>query len=137
MLEEKRDEGFQFGGQHREYICKMFSEPQETVFSTLPQNVPIDYYDPSFFNGLQPHLCKQIALQMVALLPNIEDSFTKCTDENLSDSVFQSKFADAVLAKYRLDDLEEINDSEEEWLENEDFEDIVSGDVESAIDINQ
>jgi len=31
----------------------------------------------------------------------------------------------------------EINDSEEEWLEDEDFEDIVSDDVESAMDINQ
>jgi len=41
------------------------------------------------------------------------------------------------LAKYRLDDLEEINDSEEEWLEDEDFEDIVSDDIESVMDINQ
>ena len=104
---------------------------------TLPQNVPIDYYDPSFFNGLQPHLHKQIALQMVALLPNIKDSFIKYADENLSNSVFQSKFADTVLAKYRLNDLEEINDSKKEWLEDEDFEDIVSNNVESAMDINQ
>jgi len=51
---------------------------------------------------------------MIAFLPNIEDLFKKCANENLSDSVFQSKFADTVLAKYRLDDLEEINDSEEE-----------------------
>jgi len=62
--------------------------------------------------------------------------FTKYADENLSNSVFQSKFANTVLAKYRLDDLEEINDSEKEWLENEDFKDIVSDDVESAMDIN-
>ena len=137
LLEEKWDKGFWFGGQHREHICKIPSEPQETAFLTFPQNVPIDYYDPSFFNGLQPHLCKQIALQTVVLLPNIEDLFTKYADENLSNSVFQSKFANTVLAKYRLDDLEEINDSEKEWLENEDFKDIVSDDVESAMDINQ
>jgi len=74
---------------------------------------------------------------MVALLPNIKDSFIKYADENLSNSVFQSKFADTVLAKYRLDDLEEINDSKKEWLEDEDFEDIVSNNVESAMDINQ
>ena len=115
----------------------MPSEPQKTVFSTFSQNVPIDYYNPSFFNRLQPYLHKQIALQIVVFLSNIEDLFTKCADENLSDSVFQSKFADTVLAKYRLDDLEEINDSEEEWLEDKDFKDIVSGDVESAMDINQ
>ena len=137
LLGEKRDEGFWFGGQCRERIYKMFSEPQETAFLTLPQNIPIDYYDPSFFNGLQPHLRKRIASQNIALLPNIEDSFTKCADENLSDSAFQLKFADAVLVKYRLDDLEEIDNSEEEWLEDEDFEDIVSDDIESAMDINQ
>jgi len=74
---------------------------------------------------------------MVALLPNIKDSFIKYADENLSNSVFQSKFADTVLAKYRLNDLEEINDSKKEWLEDEDFEDIVSNNVESAMDINQ
>jgi len=91
--------------------------------------IPVSSMDSShtFINGL---------LQTIALLPNIEDLFTKCANENLSDSAFQSKFADAVLVKYRLDDLEEIDNSEEEWLEDEDFEDIVSNDIESAMDIN-
>jgi len=37
-----------------------------------------------------------------------------------------------------LDSLEEINDSEKEWIEDEDFEDIVPDNVEleSVIDIN-
>jgi len=117
-------------GQHREHVCKVPSKPQETAFPTLPQNVSIDYYDPNFFNRLQPHLCKQITSQTVALLPNIKESFTKYADENLSNSAFQSKFADAILVKYKLDSLEEINDSEEEWVEDENFEDIVPDDVE-------
>ena len=138
LLEEKRDKGFWFGGQHRERVCKVPSEFQETAFPTLPQNVPIDYYDPNFFNRLQLHLHKWIASQTVALLPNIEESFTKYANENLSDFAFQSKFADAILVKYRLDSLEEINDSEKEWIEDEDFEDIVPDNVEleSVIDIN-
>jgi len=116
--------------QHSERVCKVPSEPQETAFPTLPQNVPIDYYDPNFFNRLQLHLCKQIASQTVALLPNIEESFTKYADENLSNSAFQSKFADAILVKYKLNSLEKINNSEEEWVEDKNFEDIVPDDVE-------
>jgi len=49
----------------------MPSELQDTAFSTLPQGVPVDYYDPEFFSQLQPQLCHKIANKSIVLLSNI------------------------------------------------------------------
>jgi len=54
----------------------MSSEPQDIAFPTLPQGVPVDYYDPEFFSQLQSQLHCKIANKSIALLSDIEKTFT-------------------------------------------------------------
>lgn len=129
LLEEKRDEDFRYDTKRRrkERIRKVPEHPTDTAFSALPLNMPIDYYDPAFFNARQPHLRKQIASDMVVLLPNIAETFTKSADERLSFDAFQKKYAKGVLAKYRRDDLEEF-DEEGDWIDDDEFDDDMATD---------
>jgi len=100
------------------------SEPQDTAFPTLPQGVPVDYYDPEFFSQLQPQLCHKIANKSIALLPGIEETFTYSQDEQLSDKAFMQKYGEDILARYKLDDLSnvEISADEEDFDETEEME---------------
>jgi hypothetical protein len=76
----------------------------ETTFTTVPPNMPVDYFDPQYFNSLQPRLRAKAASFQVALLPNVEMSFTGCDDERLSDAAFNKKYSDDVFARYNLVD---------------------------------
>jgi len=99
----------------------MPSKLQDTAFSTLPQGVPVDYYDPEFFSQLQPQLCCKIANKSIALLPDIEETFTYSQDEWLSDKAFMQKYSEEILARYKLDDLSDVK-SEEILADKEDFD---------------
>jgi len=61
---------------HQNWLCCMSSEPQDIAFPTLSQGVPVDYYDPEFFSQLQSQLHCKIANKSIALLPDIEKTFT-------------------------------------------------------------
>jgi len=69
----------------------MPSEPQDTTFLILPQEVPVDYYDPEFFSQLQSQLRRKIANKSIALLSDIEETFTYSQDKWLSDKAFMQK----------------------------------------------
>jgi len=96
-------------------------------FSTLPQGVPVDYYDPEFFSQLQPQLCYKITNKSIVLLPDIEETFTYSQDEQLSNKAFMQKYGKDILARYKLDDLsnvesEKISADEEDFDETEEME---------------
>ena len=95
-----------------EHIRWLASQPQETLFTSLAQELPLNYFDPIFFNNLQWFLHKKIVSCSITLLPDIEKSFTGCPDELLSDSLFNTKYGKAVLVQYKLDDLDGDIDKE-------------------------
>jgi len=47
-----------------------------------------------------------MAIPIVALLPNIKESFSSHPDECLSDSAFNQKYGNDILALYKFDDRE-------------------------------
>jgi len=69
----------------------MPSEPQDITFPILSQEVPVNYYDPEFFSQLQSQLHCKIANKSIALLPDIEETFTYSQDKWLSDKAFMQK----------------------------------------------
>jgi len=84
-------------------------------------------------------LHKKIASCSIALLPDIEKSFTDCLDELLSDSLFNTKYGKAVLAQYKLDDLDGDIDKEKIFSDNkvikkkDEFEDVeMEDDLETS-----
>jgi len=101
----------------------MSSELQDTVFPTLLQGVPVDYYDPEFFSQLQPQLCCKIANKSIALFPDIEKTFIYSQDEWLSDKAFMQKYGEEILARYKLNDLSDI-ESEEISVDEKDFDEM-------------
>jgi hypothetical protein len=112
---------------------------QLTDFTVLPEGMPIDYFDPDFYNGLQPQLRARITNIKVALLPDLDHSFFRNADEKLSDEQFNAKYGADVLARYRLVEEGELEDvgEEGEWLadDNED-ETMSSDDAEDAYDLS-
>jgi len=124
LLDKKREEETQYDYTKRccqDRLRCMPSEPQDTAFPTIPQGVPVDYYDPEFFSQLQPQLCHKIANKSIALLPDIEETFTYSQDEQLSDKAFMQKYGKDILARYKLDDLSNV-ESEEILADKEDFD---------------
>ena len=141
LLDEKCEEKFHYTvtKHHWEHICWLVSQPQETLFTSLAQGLPLNYFDPIFFNNLQWFLYKKIASCLIALLPDIEKSFTGCPDELLSDLLFNAKYSKGVLAQYKLDDLDDDIDKEEIFPDNEvieeedEFEDVeMEDDLETS-----
>jgi len=123
----------------QEYICWLASQPQETLFTSLAQELPLNYFTPIFFNNLQWFLHKKIASHSITLLPDIEKSFTGCPDELLSDSLFNTKYGKVVLAQYKLDDLDGDIDKEKIFSDNkvikkkDEFEDVeMEDDLETS-----
>jgi hypothetical protein len=100
------------------------SDQKDTAFPALPFNMPVDYFQPSVFNNLQPHLRHRTAVPQIALLPDTNFSFTQHPDELLADDDFNDKYGSEVLKSYKLDDLSFFGDEDEEdgdW-EDDDLE---------------
>jgi len=49
-----------------------------------------------------------MAISTVALLPNVKESFSSYLDEYLSDSAFNQKYGNDILALYKFDDLDNV-----------------------------
>jgi len=107
-------------------------QPQDSEFTTLPEGMPIDYYDPDFYNSLQPRLRARITNTKVALLPDVTRSFMREADERLSDKQFSAKYGAKVLAKYQVMEEDELEvEVEDDWLADDgDDEEMSDSDVE-------
>ena len=95
------------------------ADQKDSDFLALPSSLPINCYDPDFFNAQQPCTRNRIAIPKIALLPDVTRSFTGEADERLSDEKFMGKYGEAVLSRYNLDDLDAFGD-EEDWIEDND-----------------
>jgi hypothetical protein len=124
LLDQKREQSIRRdpSKRWRERLRLVPDVPQDSDFQILPQGLPIDYFDPDFFNELQPRLRSSTAIQKVALLPDAKLSFARHPDEKLSDEAFMEKYGADVLARYDFSDLIEEQD-EEEWIVDDQMED--------------
>lgn len=74
-----------------EWPCHIHATHQKySAFLKLPENMPIDYFNPSFYNSLLPHLHFNIANHRITFLPDDQLCFTGTSDEKLSTKKFNS-----------------------------------------------
>jgi len=115
-LDKKRYETAQMDSRKRwkERPRELPSQPKQTAYPTLPSNMPIDYFDHEYYNSLQPRLRHDITNTKIALLPDVNLSFTGTADEKLTDQVFNSKYGAEVLMKYNLVNEAEFDEDDVE-----------------------
>ncbi|KAF6756056.1 hypothetical protein DFP72DRAFT_810678 [Ephemerocybe angulata] len=88
---------------------------EETAFLSIPIEMPVDYFDPTFFNDLPPKLRAKAATYHVSLLPDVEESFTRCPEELYSDARFDAEFGVERMAQYdMIDDVDLMYPAEDE-----------------------
>lgn len=98
------------GNTTRRRVRKFPKQPVPSEFKRVPKNLPIDFYDPSWFNQLPPGQKRLIVnAQQVAFLPNAALSLNpvRHPDEKLGDNQFTGKYLDIFLEAYQLSDEEE------------------------------
>jgi len=105
-------------------------EQQDSAFHVLPEGMPIDYFDPTFFNQLQPRTRNRVAISKISLLPIVGNSLTWNADERMSDRAFTDKYGAEVFVKYEMvDDADIGDDGDDEWTaEDEKDEDMTERD---------
>ena len=98
----------------RERLRKVPENQQETKMDALPLGMPIDYFDPDYFNGLQPRLRYRITNSQVALPPDIKKIFK--SRSKLNDQDITETYGSAILAKYEVVNEEDLQayDSDDE-----------------------
>ena len=114
------------------------SDQQDSAFSALPEGMPIDYYDPAFFNQLQPRTRNRIAECKISLLPLVAESLTWNANECLSDRAFMKKYGAPVFSQYEMvGDADIEDDAGDEWAAEDDMdEDLVDPDYVNVVDMN-
>ena len=86
----------------------------DSPIETLPQDMPLDYFDPSFFNGLQydtQQLCADPG--MIAIPKDQQTWFTHSAEECLGDEDFIELHGTEVFNKYKFVQTNETNMSME------------------------
>jgi hypothetical protein len=107
---------------------------QASPFSALPEGMLVDYYNPAFFNQLQPRTRNRIAVRKISLLPTVTESLTWNADERLSDRAFTKKYGTPIFSRYEMvDDVDIEDDGDDQWAED-DMDDnmVVRDDVDVA-----
>lgn len=112
----------------RQARCREDPEmPQQSELTVLPKKVPIDWFDPIYWNSLTVHEraeYSQGGTPVVALpLEQFCETWELCNQwKNLPREVFMEKYGNAVLSQYNLPTPEELAQLEE-WDEEEEVED--------------
>jgi hypothetical protein len=124
LLDKKREEDTRRdpSKRWRERVRIVPQHQKETEFPALPTGMPIDYFDPRFYNNLQPRLHNSVTTGKISMLFNVNDSFTGHSDEKLSDAQFTAQYAASILEKYNLVSEAELQDIGEDSSENDDDE---------------
>jgi hypothetical protein len=132
-LEELREENVRYSSKKRwnERPRRVPATNQKvSTFLKLPENMPIDYFEPSFYNQLLPRLRFSIAEPFIVFLPDGQAPFGGTADEKLSTNKFNHKYGEAVLSKYELvteddfaDDEEDDEDEEMRYVDEVDEQD--------------
>lgn len=123
------------GKQVRKRVRKLPKTPLPSLFTKAPKNLPIDFYDPEWFNDLTAGQKRLVAdATRVAFLPNASDSMkpVQHPDEKLGDMAFDGKYLDILSEPYELTSDEEGGPDEEDGDEEEEEEDSISVDGEKS-----
>lgn len=87
------------------------STQKETSFSELPENVPVDYFEPGFFNNelSVEEKCRRYPAGAWVGLPALQFCEPDKWGEwkNMGDDEFMQKYGEAVLAQYTMPTDEE------------------------------
>lgn len=110
------------GKANRRRLRKLPKIPVPSEFKRAPKGLPINFYDPSWFNQV-PFDQKRIIAnsQQVAFLPNAALSLcpVRHPDEKLGDTQFTGKYRDILVEAYHLSDEEEGGFDEEDGSDSD------------------
>jgi hypothetical protein len=112
-LKRLQDNKYKRGGP-RPYRRHVPAISIDSPIETLPQNMPLDYFDPTFFNGLQydmQQLCADPGI--IAIPKNQKTWFTHSTEERLGDEDFTEIHGTEVFERYKFVQTDESNMSME------------------------
>jgi hypothetical protein len=107
-LDAERQRIVQFTGRWAERTRVIPAEGKPpSAFLRLPYDVPIDYYDPAFFNSLPPNIRRAIIGReaRIALAPRSCDFFVQAENDpsrRLTDRVYMKTFGAAALMQYNI-----------------------------------
>ncbi|KAA1137645.1 hypothetical protein PGTUg99_017935 [Puccinia graminis f. sp. tritici] len=96
---------------------------RESIFPRPPKGLPLDFYDPTWFNNLLTQQRIEVAdTRQVAFLPDAAQSLMgkQIPSEKLTDKQFTAKFFDTLAAPYDLTHEIENEDDDENETEEED-----------------
>lgn len=125
-LEEIREENVRYSpkGRWRERVRRVPDTSQEvSTFLKLPEKMPIDYFQPAFYNRLLPRLRFTIAQPSIIFLPDGQAPFAGTADEKLSEKGLNKKYGPTVLSRYDLVTEEDFADDEDEEEDEMDLDD--------------
>ncbi|KAG6913874.1 hypothetical protein DXG01_003740 [Tephrocybe rancida] len=102
--------------------------PQQSIPTRMPKDVPIDWFDPTFFNNeltLHEHVDLTKGGVVVALpFPQYCDEWSSCNAwKKMDDHLFMERYGKDVLATYHIPTEEEVKHLEELEAEEKDDED--------------
>ncbi|KAK7041208.1 hypothetical protein R3P38DRAFT_3453465 [Favolaschia claudopus] len=101
-------------------IVPAFNERNAGQFQEIPKGMPIQYYDPKWFNNRPPQARAKLEAQLVvAFIPGSTDFFATSGDHALSDQKLTAKYGHKVFAEYDLDFEEKASDADNEDEEGE------------------
>jgi len=102
------------------------STPKESPLTTLPESVPIDWFDPGFWNNTLTvrerieYVQQGGRIQIALPAEEFCDTWEKCIEwKILPEDEFMKKYGDEVLAAYKIPTEEEIAQVQL-WDEDED-----------------
>ena len=116
-LEEIREESVWYSpkGRWRECVHRVPDTNQEvSTFLKLPEKMPIDYFQPAFYNRLLPRLRFTIAQPSIIFLPDGQAPFAGTANEELSEKRLNKKYGPTVLRRYNLVTEEDFADDEDD-----------------------
>ncbi|KAJ7585828.1 hypothetical protein C8J56DRAFT_1165625 [Mycena floridula] len=95
-------------------VAPAFGQRNLSRFREIPREMPIQYYDPTWFNNRPPQMRAKIAPKhIVAFVPGSSDFFSRNSDNKLSVSVLTEIYGNEVFEKYDLDYGSDEGDQEE------------------------
>ena len=116
-LEEIREESVKYspkGRWHERVRCVPDINQEVSTFLKLPEKMPIDYFQPAFYNRLLPRLRFTIAEPSIIFLPDGQAPFAGTADEKLSEKGLNKKYGPTVLSRYNLATEEDFADDEDD-----------------------
>ncbi|KAF4620701.1 hypothetical protein D9613_000001 [Agrocybe pediades] len=118
-------------------VARPISECNMTIFPAFPPNMPIDYYDPDFFNALPLELRKKADTSVLVLPGDASQVMNRRDpDAKLTGHQLMKKYGDSVLSRYDLDGFssDEERESGEDEEDGSDFDDEEEGGDEEMTD---